>query len=65
MQVPMELAETHYGEHQGKPFYNDLISFITSAPVFAMVVEGGKYVVNVSRHIIGSTNPSEASPGSN
>ena len=49
MQVPMELAETHYGEHQGKPFYNDLISFIT---------------VNVSRHIIGSTNPSEASPGS-
>ncbi len=37
MQVPMELAETHYGEHQGKPFYNDLISFITSAPVFAMI----------------------------
>ncbi len=31
MQLPMELAETHYGEHQGKPFYNDLISFITSA----------------------------------
>ena len=49
MQVPMELAETHYGEHQGKPFYNDLISFITSAPVFAMVVEDA---VNVSRHII-------------
>lgn len=51
MQVPMELAETHYGEHQGKPFYNDLISFITSAPVFAMVVEG-EDAVNVSRHII-------------
>ncbi len=50
MQVPMELAETHYGEHQGKPFYNDLISFITSAPVFAMVVEG-EDAVNVSRHI--------------
>ncbi|WP_370695581.1 nucleoside-diphosphate kinase, partial [Staphylococcus aureus] len=63
MQVPMELAETHYGEHQGKPFYNDLISFITSAPVFAMGVEG-EDAVNVSRHIIGSTNPSEASPGS-
>ncbi|HDI6914786.1 TPA: nucleoside-diphosphate kinase, partial [Staphylococcus aureus] len=47
MQVPMELAETHYGEHQGKPFYNDLISFITSAPVFAMVVEG-EDAVNVS-----------------
>lgn len=53
MQVPMELAETHYGEHQGKPFYNDLISFITSAPVFAMVVEG-EDAVNVSRHIIGA-----------
>ncbi len=52
MQVPMELAETHYGEQQGKPFYNDLISFITSAPVFAMVVEG-EDAVNVSRHIIG------------
>lgn len=59
MQVPMELAETHYGEHQGKPFYNDLISFITSAPVFAMVVEG-EDAVNVSRHIIRSTNPSRS-----
>ena len=46
--------------NKAKPFYNDLISFITSAPVFAMVVEG-EDGVNVSRHIIGSTNPSEAS----
>ena len=59
MQVPQELAEKHYGEHEGKPFYNNLISFITSAPVFAMVVEG-EDAVAVSRHIIGSTNPSEA-----
>lgn len=63
MQVPQELAEKHYGEHEGKPFYNNLISFITSAPVFAMVVEG-EDAVAVSRHIIGSTNPSDATPGS-
>lgn len=63
MQVPQELAEKHYGEHERKPFYNNLISFINSAPVFAMVVEG-EDAVAVSRHIIGSTNPSEAAPGS-
>lgn len=63
MTVPQSLAETHYGEHEGKPFYESLISFITSAPVFAMVVEG-ENAVAVSRHIIGSTNPSEATPGS-
>lgn len=39
IQVPTELAEKHYSEHEGKPFYEKLISFITSAPVFAMVVE--------------------------
>ncbi|MFB3194536.1 nucleoside-diphosphate kinase [Staphylococcus pseudintermedius] len=63
MTVPQSLAETHYGEHKGKPFYDSLISFITSAPVFAMVVEG-ENAVAVARHIIGSTNPSEAAPGS-
>ncbi|QDW84551.1 nucleoside-diphosphate kinase [Staphylococcus pasteuri] len=63
MQVSQELAEKHYSEHEGKPFYNNLISFITSAPVFAMVVEG-EDAVAVSRHIIGSTNPSDATPGS-
>ncbi|HEC2146242.1 TPA: nucleoside-diphosphate kinase [Staphylococcus delphini] len=63
MTVPQSLAETHYGEHEGKPFYDSLISFITSAPVFAMVVEG-ENAVTVARHIIGSTNPSEATPGS-
>ncbi|ARJ51879.1 nucleoside-diphosphate kinase [Staphylococcus lutrae] len=63
MTVPQSLAETHYGEHEGKPFYQSLISFITSAPVFAMVVEG-ENAVAVARHIIGSTNPTEATPGS-
>ncbi|WP_194745810.1 nucleoside-diphosphate kinase [Staphylococcus chromogenes] len=63
MTVPQALAEEHYGAHKSKPFYSKLISFITSAPVFAMVVEG-EDAVAVSRHIIGSTNPSEATPGS-
>ncbi|QLK86138.1 nucleoside-diphosphate kinase [Staphylococcus sp. 17KM0847] len=63
MTVPQSLAETHYAEHKERPFYNSLISFITSAPVFAMVVEGDD-AVNISRHIIGATNPSEATPGS-
>ena len=63
MTVSTSLAEAHYAEHKGKPFYDGLISFITSAPVFAMVVEG-ENAVNVSRHIIGQTNPAEAAPGS-
>lgn len=62
MTVDKSLAETHYAEHVDKPFYNNLVSFITSAPVFAMVVEG-EDAVQVSRHIIGTTNPSEATPG--
>lgn len=63
MTVPQSLAEEHYAEHVERPFYGKLISFITSAPVFAMVVEG-EDAVYVSRHIIGKTNPSEATPGS-
>ncbi|RIL71671.1 nucleoside-diphosphate kinase [Staphylococcus devriesei] len=63
MTVPQSLAEEHYAEHVERPFYGKLISFITSAPVFAMVVEG-EDAVDVSRHIIGKTNPSEATPGS-
>lgn len=62
MTVTQSLAEEHYAEHTDKPFYNKLIDFITSAPVFAMVVEG-EDAVNISRHIIGKTNPSEATPG--
>ncbi|MFS0786803.1 nucleoside-diphosphate kinase [Shouchella sp. 1P09AA] len=58
-----ETAETHYGEHREKPFFNELVSFITSGPVFAMVWEGDQ-VVKISRQLIGATNPSEAAPGS-
>ncbi|PTE72726.1 nucleoside-diphosphate kinase [Staphylococcus devriesei] len=63
MTVPQSLAEEHYAEHVERPFYGKLISFITSAPVFAMVVEG-EDAVDISRHIIGKTNPSDATPGS-
>ncbi|AMY04753.1 nucleoside-diphosphate kinase [Staphylococcus condimenti] len=62
MTVSKEKAETHYGEHADKPFYEGLVSFITSAPVFAMVVEGDN-VVEVTRNMIGKTNPTEAAPG--
>ncbi len=58
-----ETAETHYGEHREKPFFNELVTFITSGPVFAMVWEG-EQVVKISRHLIGATNPAEATPGS-
>lgn len=62
MQVDRELAERHYGEHQGKPFYESLLSFITSGPVVAMVWEG-ENAVAVARALIGATNPQEAAPG--
>lgn len=61
-QANEELAKEHYAEHVGKPFYNKLVSFITSGPVFAMVVEG-KNVVEVTRTIVGETNPTKAAPG--
>ncbi len=58
-----ELAERHYAEHEGKPFYEELVSFITSGPLVAMVLEGDQAVV-AARQLIGATNPLEASPGS-
>ncbi len=63
MNVSQELAETHYGIHKGKPFYNGLIKYITSAPVMAMVWEGPNAVAAV-RQTMGSTKPVEAAPGS-
>jgi nucleoside-diphosphate kinase len=63
MQVSDELAETHYGIHKGKPFYESLLDYITSAPVMAMVWEGPNAVAAV-RQTMGATNPTEASPGS-
>ncbi len=62
LRVSPELAERHYAEHQGKPFYRELVSFITSAPVVAMVVEGPR-AVEVVRKMMGKTNPLEAEPG--
>ena len=61
--ISKELAEQHYGEHKDKPFFNDLVSFITSGPVVAMQVEGENVVLQI-RNLMGATNPSESTPGS-
>lgn len=63
MQISNELAEEHYGEHKERPFFGELVEFITSGPVFAMVWEG-EDVIKTSRNMIGATNPQEATPGS-
>lgn len=63
MQVSQELAQEHYGEHKERPFFGELVDFITSGPVFAMVWEG-ENVISTSRNMIGATNPQEATPGS-
>ena len=63
MTMTRELAERHYAEHEGKPFYEELVSFITSGPLVAMVLEG-ESAVEAARQVIGATNPLEASPGS-
>jgi nucleoside-diphosphate kinase len=63
MWVSQELAEKHYAIHKGKPFYEGLIKYITSAPVLAMVWEGPNAVAAV-RQTMGATRPTEAAPGS-
>ncbi len=63
MTISKELGAEHYGEHKDKPFFNDLVSFITSGPVVAMQVEGEDVVFQI-RNIMGATNPSESTPGS-
>jgi nucleoside-diphosphate kinase len=63
MKMERELAQQHYAEHEGKPFFEELVTFITSAPLVAMVLEG-EQVVAAARQVIGATNPLEASPGS-
>lgn len=62
MQIPTELAEQHYGEHKERPFFGELVEFITSGPVFAMVWEG-ENVILTARHMMGATNPKDAAPG--
>lgn len=61
--IDESLAQKHYAEHTDKPFFQELVSFITSGPVVAMVVEGPEAVVAM-RQIMGATNPLEAVPGS-
>jgi nucleoside-diphosphate kinase len=63
MQMDTDLASRHYAEHEGKPFFGELVDFITSGPLVAMVLEGYEAVV-AARQVIGATNPLEASPGS-
>lgn len=62
MNISRETAEEHYGEHAGKPFFEGLISFITSGPVLAMVVEGENAILEW-RKMMGATNPADAAPG--
>jgi nucleoside-diphosphate kinase len=62
MKVTKEMAEQHYGEHKGKPFYDGLVSYITSGPIVAMALEG-KGAVALARQVIGATKPLEAAPG--
>ena len=63
MQVERDLAERHYAEHSEKPFFGELVDFITGGPLVAMVLEGHE-AVTAARQIIGATNPLEAAPGS-
>jgi len=62
MQIDEELAHEHYGEHEGKPFFEGLVEFITSGPVFAMVWEGDDATRQV-RKLMGATDAKEAAPG--
>jgi nucleoside-diphosphate kinase len=63
MTMTEELASQHYAEHEGKPFYGELVSFITSGPLVAMVLEG-QDAIRAARQVIGATNPLEATTGS-
>ncbi|MBG92579.1 MAG: nucleoside-diphosphate kinase [Chloroflexi bacterium] len=62
LQVEQPMAERHYAEHEGKPFFAGLVSYITSSPIIAAVFEGTN-AVSAARQTIGSTNPTESSPG--
>jgi nucleoside-diphosphate kinase len=63
MTVTTELAEQHYAEHADKPFFGELVTFITGGPLVALVLEGYE-AVKAARQVIGATNPLEAAPGS-
>jgi nucleoside-diphosphate kinase len=63
MTLDVELAERHYAEHAEKPFFGELVSFITSGPLVAMVLEGER-AIEAARQVIGATDPIKAAPGS-
>ena len=63
MTLTEEMAKAHYAEHEGKSFFDELVEFITSGPLVAMVLEGYQAVV-AARQVIGATNPLDAAPGS-
>jgi nucleoside-diphosphate kinase len=63
MQVTEDLAKQHYAEHDGKPFFGELVEFITSGPLVATVLEG-ESAIKAARQVIGATNPLEATTGS-
>jgi nucleoside-diphosphate kinase len=63
MTMSTDMAKQHYAEHEGKGFFGELVEFITSGPLVAMVLEG-EQAVTAARQVIGATNPIEAAPGS-
>jgi nucleoside-diphosphate kinase len=63
MTITRDLAQRHYAEHEGKPFFGELVDFITSGPLVAMVLEG-EQAIAAARQVIGATNPLEAATGS-
>jgi nucleoside-diphosphate kinase len=63
MTVEKELAEQHYAEHRERPFFGELVEFITGGPLVALVLEGYE-AIRAARQVIGATNPLEAAPGS-
>jgi nucleoside-diphosphate kinase len=63
MRVTEDLAKQHYAEHDGKPFFGELVEFITSGAIVAMVLEG-ESAIKAARQVIGATNPLEATTGS-
>ena len=62
VRIPRSLAEIHYAEHVGKPFFTELVEYITSGPVFAMVLEGDS-AISLLRKLCGSTKAEDAAPG--
>jgi nucleoside-diphosphate kinase len=63
MRLDEDTAKQHYAEHEGKPFFGELVDFITSGPLVAMVLEGTE-AIRAARQVIGATNPLEATTGS-